>query len=338
MTPQEELDFQWVIGRIRTLNGLNPPSPKASRILPPAIDELVGPQREASTSYALPRSRMMESLVMDDNARLSQDRGCFKDCKKTKGLLTAPMIRHRKYYKLEGSTDTPTTINDSMADLLKSSLDTVAKRDVVYSATEAKELESGVSSMCITASWLDHWLNAFGRATMDPARDMASIRRLLRSGSTALQFLSCQLNTTWTNVKLKRRDSVLEAMASGCSPEGLSALRNGTFDDSGNLFPEEVVREVAKDTRSRAESTVLRKAAFSSSGGKRRSSPAKGNSGNSGSGRPAKVQKASSKDDASAQSANSSKGSEKPFSGSRGRPRNKRRGKGKDNKKKGGNN
>ena len=227
-------------------------------------------------------------------------------------------------------------INDSMVVLLKSSLDSVGRRDVVFSSTEAKELESGVGSMCAVTSWLDHWLNAFGRSAMDPAKDAASIQRLLRSGSRALFFLSCQLNNAWTNLKLKRRDSVLESLASGCTPENISALRNGTFDNSDNLFPEEVVRDVVKDSRSRAESTVLRKTAFSGSG-KRRSSPAKGHSAASGSGRPAKTQKSTSKDDAPESVSTSNKGSDKPFSGNRGKAKGKRKNKGKD-KKRGGSN
>ena len=326
MTPQEELDFQWVVGRLRSLNDLRPPAPQTSRVQGPAIDAYVGDQQVPSTSYALPRSRMMESLISDVNARLSLDKGCMKEQKKVKGLLPAPLPRHRRYYQESGSAGNPPTLNDSMAELLKSSLDKASKKDVFFSAAEAKELDGSISSITSVTSWLDHWLSAFGRSALDPTKDEASIRRLLQSGSKALFFLARQSNNLWANLRLKRREAVLSDLATGCTPEDISALRNGSLDDSGYLFPQEIVRDVLERKRVRAESKLLQKAAFPE--GKKRSSPSRSH-GSSGSGRPAKTQKTSAASTTQADSSNQDQGSSQSFSRTPGRSKGKKKGKGK---------
>ena len=100
---------------------------------------------------------------------------------------------------------------------------------------------------------MDLWPNTFGQLAMDPSSDVASVKRLLRSGSKALFFLAQQRNNLWFNLRLKRRDAVLESLTSGCTPEEISALRNSIVDGSDNLFPDEVVREVSESPRSCGE-------------------------------------------------------------------------------------
>ena len=322
MTPQEELDFQWVINRMRSLNDLLPPAPQTKRVLGPAIDDYVGDRAVPSTSFALPRSRMMESLAADANARLSQDKDSLKEQKKSKAILSAPLARHRRYYREEGRAGASPTLNSSMSDLLKLPLDQAAKKDVVLSVAETKEFEAGIDSSCSAVSWLDHWLNAFGRSALDPTRDEVSIRRMLQSGSKALFFLARQLNTMWANLKLKRRDAVLGSLALGCTPENVAALRFGSLDDPDRLFPEEAIRDVTQDRRTRAESKSLQKIAFSSE--KKRSSPSRGHS--SGSGRAPKAQKTSGQ---ASDPSPTDKDSEQPFQKPSGSHRGKKKGKGK---------
>ena len=273
----------------------------------------------------------MESLVADANAKLSLDRWCCKE-QKVKGLLPVPLPRHRRYYLEQGSSSTPPTLNDSISELLKSSLDKASKKDVIFSAAEAKELDGSVSSITAVTSWLDHWLNAFGRSALDPTRDEASIRRLLQSGSRGLFFLARQTSNLWANLRLKRRDAVLSDLVSACTPEDTAALRNGSLDDSDRLFPEEVVRDVLENKKTRVESKILQKVAFPDA--KKRSSPSRGH-GSSGSGRPAKAQKTSAASDAQATSSNQDQSSSQHFSRTPGRPKGKKKGKG---KKRGGSN
>ena len=259
MTAQEELYFQWVLARLRSLIDLNPLPPKVSRIKRPGVDRYVGSQRDLSASFALPRSAMMSSLMEDSNSRLSLDQGSFRETKRMKAWLPPPMQKHRRYYSLQDCVAGPSTINDSLADHLKSSVDGAARSDISLSSADAKELESDASSVCKVTSWLDHWLTAFGQSALDPSRDEATIRWLLDSGSRAVFYLANLANNMWFNLRLKRRDAVLGAVVSDCSPEDLSTLRNGIFDDSGRLFAEETIRGVAASTRSRVETVALRK-------------------------------------------------------------------------------
>ena len=156
---------------------------------------------------------------------------------------------------------------------------------------------------------------------MDPSQDEATIRRLLTSGSKALEFLADQVNWQWFSLRLKRRDAVLESVISDCPPEDLAALRNGICDDSGRLFPEETVRDAIKNTRTRVETVAFRKVASSGSAGKRNPPPQVGR-GSGGSGPPPKVQKTSSGASASA-GTSGGKGSGQPFAGGSGRGRKK---------------
>ena len=146
-----------------------------------------------------------------------------------------------------------------------------------------------------------------------------------------MAFLAQQLSITWFNLRLKRRDTVLDNLISGCTPEDKSALRNKVMDDSDNLFPEEVIRDVLQSHKTRTESAVLRKAISSS--GKRRSSPSKDTSA-SGVDRPAKVQK-SVVHVATSNPAASGKGSQQSFPKAQGKSKGRQKGRG---KKRGGSN
>ena len=80
----------------------------------------------------------MGSLMEDSNPRLSVDQGSFRETKRMKSLLPPPMHKHRKYYTLQDCAAGPSTVNDLLADLLKSSVDGAAKRDVYLSSADAK--------------------------------------------------------------------------------------------------------------------------------------------------------------------------------------------------------
>ena len=178
-------------------------------------------------------------------------------------------------------------------------------------------------------SWLDHWLTAFGRSVLDPNQDETTIHRLLDSGSKAVFFLSNQINNVWYNLRLKRRDAVLGAVASDCSPEDLSALRNGAFDDSGCFFSGETVRVVALNTCSHVETVALRKVAFAGATVKRHTSPQSGRR-SSGSGPLPKTQKTSGTTSAISSSVFADKGSDQPFPRTPGCTKGKQRPKGKN--------
>ena len=176
-----------------------------------------------------------------------------------------------------------------MHDLLKTSFDKAKRKDVVLSLAEVKELEGCISSCRAITSWLDLWLMVFGRSSLDPTSDVASVKRVLKSGSKALFFLAQQINNVWFNLRLKRRNSVLEALTSGCTPEEVFTLRNSIVDGTDNLFLDQVVREFAEGYHSRMEKAAIRKAVSSSSRGKKKPSPKRSSSSESGC--QAKIQK-----------------------------------------------
>ena len=127
MNPQEELNFQGVLARMRALSYLNSPPPKVSWIKRPGIDRYVGSQN-LPTSFALPRSSIMGSLVENSNAHLALDQGSFREAKRMKSLLPPPMQKHRRYYALQDCGAGPSTLSSSLADHLKLSVDSAAKR------------------------------------------------------------------------------------------------------------------------------------------------------------------------------------------------------------------
>ena len=207
-----------------------------------------------------------------------------------------------------------------MVDLLRSPVDTVAKKDVSFSAAEAKDLETALGVSCSIVSWMDLWLLAFWRAANDPSMDRSNLKRIFLSGSRALEFLAMTVNTSWGNMRLKRRDSALESSLSTLSVQEKAALRNGSLDDSGNLFPESVVRSVVESNRRRVQSAALQKVALSGSSG----SKAGGHSGGhkaSGSASSSGNQKSSGGASASSSGASAGKGAGQPFSKASGPPK-----------------
>ena len=103
------------------------------------------------------------------------------------------------------------------------------------------------------------------------------------------------------------------------------------MDNSENLFPETVIRDMLQNQKTRTESAVLRRTAYSSE--KRRSSPLKDTS-TSGYDRLVKVQKAVVHV-ANSNSAASGRDSQQSFPKVQGKPKGKQKGRG---KKRGGSN
>ena len=114
-----------------------------------------------------------------------------------------------------------------------------------------------------------------------------------------------------------------------CSSEDRAALRNGFFDDSGRLFPEETVRKTVQHVSTAVQTDALRKVASSGLSERKRSS--QGLDRRSGSGALPKNQKSSEKAP-SAGSSSGGKGFGKPFLRAPGRFKGKR----KNKQKKGG--
>ena len=112
MTKGKELTFLLVLTRMRSLGDINLPPPKVSRI-------------------KLPRSKMMQGLVEDTNARLATDQGSFQETKRMKGIFPFPLQVHKKYYPQQDVMAGPSQVNDSMADLV-SSVDATGKRTLSF--------------------------------------------------------------------------------------------------------------------------------------------------------------------------------------------------------------
>ena len=107
---------------------------------------------------------------------------------------------------------------------------------------------------------------------MDPAQYKTAILRMLLSGSKVVLLLGHLSNNFWTNLRLKRRDSVLESVVSDCSPDYLSALRRGVFDDQARLFSKESVREAVTHVSASLQTLAFRKVAGSGASGNKQSS------------------------------------------------------------------
>ena len=79
---------------------------------------------------------------MDDtNARLSSGKGSFRETKKIKGLFPFSSQSHRRYYPQQDVVAGPSQMNETMADPLVSSVDATGRKDVVFSAAGAKDME-----------------------------------------------------------------------------------------------------------------------------------------------------------------------------------------------------
>ena len=127
------------------------------------------------------------------------------------GFLPVPGHRHRRYYRTTSSSfPGPYSVPPGVTSITLEKASEARKRSVSMSASQVSSMETMLSGVCEVASWLDWWLSTCrGFREHLPIEVRADFKRLMLSGSRALEFLASQGSTALGNLVLSRRDTLL---------------------------------------------------------------------------------------------------------------------------------
>ena len=187
-------------------------------------------QSESSPSLHLPLSLLLRSLLEDTNLALSK----FVEDQTVHGFLPVPSRRHRRYYRTSSSSFGPYTVPPGLAPITLDKVSESRKRPVSLSHS----LETMLSGVCEVTSWPDWWLSTCGGFRQHlPVEVLGNFKRLILSGSRALEFLGNQGVTALGNLVLSDRDSFLLDGRSTVSAEKVAHLRYADLPSSLGIFP-----------------------------------------------------------------------------------------------------
>ena len=113
-----------------------------------------------------------------------------------------PSRRHRQYYRISSSSfPGPYSVPPGVTSVTLEKASKVKKGSVSLSASQVSSLETMLSGVCEVASWLDWWLSTCGGFRENlPIEVRADFKRLILSGSRALEFLASQGTTALGNL------------------------------------------------------------------------------------------------------------------------------------------
>ena len=169
----------------------------------------------------------------------SRESSKFVEDQTVHGFLPVPGRRHWRYYLTSSSLfPGPYTVPPSLASITLEKVSESRKRSVSLSHSQVSSLETMFSSVCEVTSWLDWWLSTCG-GFQEHLTDKAhcNLKRLMLSGSRALEFLGCQVVTALGNHVLSHRDLLLLDVRAMVPAEEVARLCNAALPSSAGLFP-----------------------------------------------------------------------------------------------------
>ena len=190
---------------------------------------------EISPAFSLPASPLVRSLLDDTNLALAK----FLEDQTVHGFLPVPSCRHRRYYRTSSSSfPGPYSAPPGVTSITLEKVSEAKKRSVSLSASQVSSLETMLSGVCEVSSWLDWWLSTCGGFREHlPDEVRADFKRLMLSGSRALEFLASQGCTALGNLLLSRRDALLADVRSTVPAEEVARLRYSSLPETVSIFP-----------------------------------------------------------------------------------------------------
>ena len=199
----------------------------------------------------------MRSLLDDTNLALSKS---LED-QTVHGFLPVPSRRHRRYYRTSSSSfPGPYSVPPGVTSITLEKASEARKRSVSLSASQVSSMETMLSGICEVASWLDWLLSICGGFRENlPVEVRADFKRLILSGSRALEFLASQGCTALGNLVLSRRDSLLADVRSAVPAEEVACLRYSPLPKTVSLFPSPLLDSALTKMRAAANDALVQR-------------------------------------------------------------------------------
>ena len=222
-----------------------------------SLAPVYGLQSESSLALHLPLSLLLRSLLEDTNSALSK----FMEDQTVHGFFPVPGRRHRRYYRTSCSSFPGLyTVPPGLASITLDKVSESQKRSISLSHLQVSSLETMLSSVCEVTSWLDWWLSTCGgfrEQLTDEARGI--FKRLMLSGSRALEFLGNQGVTALGNLVLSCRDSLLMDVRSMVPAEEVARLRYAVLPSSSGLFPSPLLDSALTKMRAASNDALVQR-------------------------------------------------------------------------------
>ena len=148
----------------------------------------------------------------------------------------------------------------SLLGLLLEKASEARKRSISLSASQVSSMETMLSGVCEVASWLDWWLSTCrGFRENLPVEVRADFKRLILSGSRALEFLASQVCTALGNLVLSRQDSLLADVRSTVPVEEVARLRYLPLPETVSIFPSPLLDSALTKMRAAANDALVKR-------------------------------------------------------------------------------
>ena len=289
-----------------------------------SLASIYGLMSETSPAFHLPTSRLMRSLLDDNNLALSK----FLEDQTLHGFLPVPGRCHRRYYRTSSSSfPGPSSVPPGVTLITLEKANEARKRSVSLSASQVSSLETILSGVCEVASWLDWWLSTCGGFREHlPDEVGADFERLILSGSRALEFLASQGSTALGNLVLSRRYSLLADVRSTVPAEEVARLRYSPLPETVSIFPSPLLDSALTKMRAAANDDLVQRTLHppriprkpAAAGGSAGSSASGSAQASSSGARPAQKQTSSSSPSGQAGKKRKNRKGKAPFSSSSG--------------------
>ena len=249
--------FRAVLGLIREFHDMAEPAGVPAARCKTSLASAYGLLSETSLAFTLPASPLLSTLLADINLALSK----FLEDQTVHGFLPVPGRRHRRYYSTSSSSfPGPYTVPPGVTSITLEKASEVKKRSVSLSASQVSSMETMLSGMCEVSSWLDWWLSTCGGFRDHlPIEVRADFKRLMISGSRALEFLASQGCTTLGNLVLARRDALLADVRGMVPAEEVARLRYSPLPQTASIFPHALLDSALLKMRAAASDALVQR-------------------------------------------------------------------------------
>ena len=249
--------FRAVLGLIREFHDMAEPATVPGARCKTSLASAYGLVADSYPVFSLPLSPLLSTLLIDINSDLSK----FMEDQTVLGFLPVPGRRQRRYYGTSTSSfPGPYSVPPGMTSITMEKASEVRKRSVSLSASQVSSMETMLSGMCEVASGLDWWLSTCGGyRDLLPVEARADFKRLMMSGSRALEFLANQGCTTLGNLVLSRRDALLADVRSTVPAEEVARMRYSPLPQSASIFPHALLDSALLKMRAAASDALVQR-------------------------------------------------------------------------------
>ena len=206
---QEEkssVDFISVMAQLRSIGGL-PEGHKIRGFMAALEDD----DLPAASSYKMPIGGASTDILANDiDSRVSSSLSGMLSHKVSK-LLLYQGVRSPKVYRFEGEELTKAKVlNRHMTELAGlQSFDNLNKTNIIWSSTEAEDMEAAARSIMEATFWMEWWIFAMRSLALKSTDDSCLVRRLSLASARCQLLVAKTASTLCANIILKRRDAVL---------------------------------------------------------------------------------------------------------------------------------